>query len=437
VLFRSQSMKKITIFSLLSCLLCMANEAVRGQMMPDTLRYPPFVWRSEPPSDCPFGPSKDLTGIKFLGYKSGFHVGDTWYPSWAEDDRLYSPFTDGTCLRLDGGTDLSVSDGSSSQGYGLEHSSTGQAVIEGDNPMHLRVYSLGLSHASSLPYHGRYPCGSLVYNHVWYYGTYCLDPAGGTPYGDKTYNWPWMGPFVGFRYSVDSGRTWRDCPHTPATSLFGESGLNGFPVKIGSPHFVDFGKNMQFSPDGKAYLVAHGADTADTKWRFYNDSWITGDQVYLIRVTPTIENMNDISAYEFYAGRDEKGNTLWTRDFRKIKSLLEWNNNMGCVTITYNAPLKKFLMCVTDGGNTCSKMNTYILESDQLTGNWKLVTYMKNFGEQAYFVNFPSKFISGDGKTAWMLYSGNFAPDWNGMKIKPNPPGTHYGLVLQKIEFME
>ena len=24
---------------------------------------------------------------------------------------------------------------------------------------------------------------------------------------------------------------------------------------------------------------------------------------------------------------------------------------MGCVTMTYNAPLKKYLMCVTDGGN--------------------------------------------------------------------------------------
>jgi len=93
-------------------------------------------------------------------------------------------------------------------------------------------------------------------------------------------------------------------------------------------------------------------------------------------------------------------------------------------------------MCITDGGNTCSKMNTYILESDNITGVWKLVCYMKNFGEQAYFVNIPSKFISRDGKTAWLLYSGNFAPDWNGEKIGVNPPGTHYGMVFQNIEFL-
>ena len=171
----------------------------------------------------------------------------------------------------------------------------------------------------------------------------------------KSINWPWMGPFVGFRTSKDYGRTWQETPTTPEKPLFGESGINGYPVKIGSPHFVDFGKNLQYSPDGKAYLVAHGADTTDTKYRFWNDSWITGDQIYLTRVTPSLENMNDVSKYEFYAGTDPKGKPVWTNDFKKIKPLLEWNNNMGCVTMTYNAPLKKYLMCVTDGGNTCAK----------------------------------------------------------------------------------
>ena len=94
-------------------------------------------------------------------------------------------------------------------------------------------------------------------------------------------------------------------------------------------------------------------------------------------------------------------------------------------------------MCVTDGGNTCSKMNSYILESNRLTGDWKLISYLKDFGEQAYFLNFPSKFISKDGKNAWLLYSGNFATDWNDEQIIENPPGGHYGCVFQKIEFIK
>lgn len=105
-----------------------------------------------------------------------------------------------------------------------------------------------------------------------------------------------------------------------------------------------------------------------------NDSWITGDQIYLLRVTPSVKTINDAAAYEFYGGKDKDGQPIWTNDFEKIKPLLEWDNNMGCVTATYNPVLKKYLMCVTDGGNTVSRMNTYLLEADRLDGDWKIIT---------------------------------------------------------------
>ena len=55
---------------------------------------------------------------------------------------------------------------------------------------------------------------------------------------------------------------------------------------------MDFGKAMEHSPDGKAYLVAQGASDGQNR-RFAYNSWITADQVYLVRVAPSIENMND------------------------------------------------------------------------------------------------------------------------------------------------
>lgn len=400
-------------------------------LSPEILKFDPFVWPNESPKDCPFEQSEEFTGIEFLGIKSGFRYGDTWYPSWAENDTLYSPWTDGKTKRLDGYIDWSQS------WVHPEHITTGQGVIVGDDPLSFIAYSIGLDKSSpAAPFEGRYPCGSLLYNGVWYYGTYILDPIGLVPYGDKEINSPWIGAFVGFRYSTDYGRTWTVCPHTPSNPIFGETGRYGYPVKIGAPHFVDFGKNMEHSPDGKAYMVAHGADTTDTKWRFWNASWITGDQVYLTRVTPSIKNINDASKYEFYGGKDSNGQPIWTKDFNKIKPLLEWNNNMGCVTITYNAPLKKYFMCVTDGGNTVSKMNTYILESDEIDGDWKLVTYMKDFGTQAYFVNIPTKFISDDGMQMWLLYSGNYSLNPEGVLWPRNPPGSHYGMTFQKIELL-
>ena len=119
----------------------------------------------------------------------------------------------------------------------------------------------------------------------------------------------------------------------------------------------------------------------------------------------------------------------------QIRPLIEWINRVGCVTMTYNAPLKKYLMCVVDGWPTVNAMNTFVLESDNITGPWKLVTFMEKFGIQAYFVNIPSKFISADGKTAWLCYAANFTNAALSTRWEANPPGSKYAMCLQEIRF--
>ena len=231
------------------------------------------VWPSEPPADCPFRQSTEITGVAFTGRHIQYVHPDTWFPSWASNGNLYSPWADGVVNGVrsnSGGTKLKPS--------------TGHATILGIDPLHLEITDAGLYPGDPTPYGGRYPCGSLVYNGVWYYGTYCLMDSDGDP--AKGFNWDILGPFVGFRYSTDYGRTWHDTPHTPLHPLFLEPRRPGGKVKIGSPHFVDFGKNMQYSPDGKAYLVGHGAVDPDPEPRPANLSWITGDQIYMVRVTP-------------------------------------------------------------------------------------------------------------------------------------------------------
>jgi hypothetical protein len=379
------------------------------------------VWPSEPPSGCPFPASPTLTGIRFSGTHTRYATADTWYPSWASDGNLYSPWTDGK-----------VGDVSSTS-FGKK-ATTGYATILGDSPLDLKMVSVGVYPGDPAPYGGRYPCGSLVYSGIWYYGTYCLMDTDGDP--GKGLNWDVLGPFVGFRRSADFGKTWIDTPHTPAHPLFPEPDKPGGPVKIGSPHFVDFGKNLEHSPDGKAYLVGHGAVASDPTPRPANLSWITGDQIYLARVKPSLQTMNDRASWEYYGGASKAGRPVWVRDFAKIRPLFEWNNRTGCVTITYNAPLKKFLMCVTDGGNTISRFNTYILEAEAITGPWRLVTFMRHFGEQAYFVNFPSKFIASDGRSAWLLYAANFTNGPKGSNYQSNPPGGRYGMCLQEVKLV-
>ncbi|QBG49148.1 hypothetical protein EGM51_17750 [Verrucomicrobia bacterium S94] len=449
---------------IMSSLISAVLADVTFQEVPMPNPSPGFVWESPKPfpENCPFEQSSMANRIYFTGRHSSYWMGDTVYPSWASDGNLYTPWTDG------------VTDGVSCNSYAAKGAGarTGHAVLKGDDPLSLEIKNTSPPKpASALPYCGRYPAGSLVHDGIWYYGTYCLGPRAGYYHNKFTYNWPNLGPMPGFQISYDLGKTWVDSPHTPTRPLFPEPGKAYGAVKMGAPHFVDFGKNMEHSPDGKAYLIAMGAEDNDpmprpciTKgelgksyksaacsdeplvsdhdidwmeehYAHANLSWISADQIYLARVTPSPETINNEAAYEYFGGHDQQGNPVWTDDFEQIRPLIEWNNHMGCVTVTYVPHLKKYLMCVTDGWPTVAKMDSYILEADVLTGPWRIVTYMEDFGEQAYFLNFPTKFIKEDG-TFWLCYSANFSPDWNGVKLEFKPYGGRYGLCLHEMRFL-
>jgi len=394
------------------------------------VQYKPFpwlptIWESEPPADCPFTSSKEIVGVAFTRQYVSYTDADTFYPSWASDDNMYCGWTDGE-IGLE-----------SCQSGGGERAHTGIVMIEGDDPMNLKLTSLGLLAASALPYGGRYPCASLVHDGIWYFGTYGVDFDFSKPEYPGQYSWAICGPLPGFAISKDYGKTWIPSPFDLDNPLMPESGKDGNQVKLGTPHFVDFGKNMEYSPDGKAYLVGHGAIDNDPSPRVANNSWVAGDAVYMARVTPSVENINDITKYEFFAGFDKKKNALWSNDFSDIKPLLTWNNRMGCTTITYNPGLKKYIMCTTDGWPGMKDMNTYLLEADQITGTYRLITFMKNFGRQAYFVNLPSRFIDKDGRNAWMSYSANFNKVYFRDRTKADPIGSRYAWNLQEFLLLD
>lgn len=157
-------------------------------------------------------------------------------------------------------------------------------------------------------------------------------------YRGFAWNWPNLGPMPGFQISRGYGKTREPSPLTPEKPLFPEPRQFLGPVKIGAPHFVDFGKNMEHSPDGKAYLLGMGAEENDPaprpcikpgppgetfqavegctdKFAHANLSWITADQVYLARVKPSPETINNIETWEFFAGHDVAGQPVWTNNF--------------------------------------------------------------------------------------------------------------------------
>ena len=65
-----------------------------------------FAWESPIPLDCPFPRSPSLTGLFFTGRHSDYRCGDTWYPCWASDGNLYSPWTDGKPFSYDPRTEI-------------------------------------------------------------------------------------------------------------------------------------------------------------------------------------------------------------------------------------------------------------------------------------------------------------------------------------------
>lgn len=385
-----------------------------------------FAWPSQPPPHCPFYASDRFHGIRFTGLHREYGNADTWYPTWAADGNLYSPWTDG--YLLEGVREYRPFNQShppyacNSLDFMGRKAATAQARISGSDPLDLEVDNLAPRvEASPVPYGGRYPCGSLIHKGIWYYGTYCLTdshPCGGV-------GWTEMGPFVGFRISHDYGVTWQETALTPSNPLFGEDPRKA-KVKIGSPHFVDFGQDMGHSPDGHAYLVAHGASISGVC-----SNWIQGDEIYLLRVHPSPDQINERAAYEFFAGHDSAGKPMWTDDFAKINPILTWPGQLGCVTITWSAPLHRYLMCITRGVRS-DHNDTMFLEAPEITGSWEMICYLRDFGPAAYFVNIPSKFIDSNGRSMWLCYSAN----WSDKANLGKPEGSRYALCLHQIEIL-
>jgi len=345
------------------------------------------VWPNQPPVDIPFTQSTDILDFEYA-YGNNFVTpgigADTWYPSWGMDGNYYSSWTDGT---VDG-------HGSSSYGNGA---TTGYATVIGNDPSNLTLANVSTYMESAAPYQGRYPSLNFHHNGVWYYGTYSLEnyEPGVVPPPDCG-NWCIQGPLTEIRYSLDgTGYNWT-APRRNMTSwtdnLFGETAFNNSKVKFGAPHAVDFGQNNQYSPDGRLYIIGHGAETPAS-----HQSWMQGDSVYLARTVgaPDYNTINDASSWEFYSGGQGPSATF-SSSIADAKPLFVWMNSTGVVTMSWHPTLSKYIMVVstpTTKPYTVYHFDTYFLESDSMTGPWSYISYLSSFGPQAYFVHCPSKFM--------------------------------------------
>lgn len=193
------------------------------------------------------------------------------------------------------------------------------------------------------------------------------------------------------------------------------------------PHTVNFTSTNSVGPDGYVYFSAHGFAGGHGR----ND-WDKGDAIYLCRVRPGPENVTRVGAYEFFAGRAADGSDRWTKRVEESQPVLSWPNHLGSENIAWVPGLKKFILitCRLKETETNLPYNVTIFwEANRLTGPYRLVHYLRDWGPQAYFPNLPAAFIAPDGHSAWLCVSCNYSvPEYN-------PHQCRYAASLHEIYF--
>jgi hypothetical protein len=321
---------------------------------------------------------------------------------------------------------------------------TGTSIVTGRDWRNLSVKAIGGAiHEDGAPMNGRYTSANVVVNSTIWVGTYGLNATSNSatcPQNGFQGPCQEIGPFVGFRFSTDKGVSWEEPVGADGQNLTVGHPLFetlGNPVKLGAPHVVDHGPENKNSPDGQLSMVGMGClATAPNP----NCTWISGDGIFVTR-TRRFEHtaskpasLNDASSWEFSCGK-----SCWTVDVAQAEPVFRWPGHVGTVTATWHAEYRRYLVVVTTPTimpSTDGPYDTYVLETPSLTaGPFHLVSYMPRFGQQAYFVSIPSRFLGPAGsREAIMTFSANFNCKTGG--CQPNIGGAEYGANLLPVRFV-
>jgi alpha-L-arabinofuranosidase len=422
----------------------------RGNIM-HCVQVPPFIWPESTSDGCPLEGSE--LSLRFTGHgcsATAEFSADTVYMMEGADGELYTMWADGKQ------GDIAVR----CSGPGA---TTGWAVFNGTTPRDLRLLDHGLVAAPGGvggELNGRYPCAGASFDGVYYGGTYSEDNGGAVAQAGRTSvcggnAWCIGGPFVGWQFSTDKGVSWTLPALNSSSNVFRQSWPQPpepFQFKVQQVRWVDYGRNNQHSPDGAHYLVAHGCNGTSG----YGCTWTQGSHLYMLRIKNlSPKTINDLGEWEYWAG-----GTKWSKDFSDLAPVLAWPNRTGPAAISWlGGEVRKYLLVVgtptvdTHPGGAAypfgemgPTLDTWVAEADTLTGPYRLVQYLKAFGNQAYNPNSPAKFW-GDSSTGWLWYSAM----WEHLPgTTPLPPycnvstrggvfqsrGTCYGSVSAEVQLV-
>jgi CubicO group peptidase (beta-lactamase class C family) len=362
----------ILVIPSLDIVVARAGETIKGDRSPSNYRIlEPFF--SSIVKSVNYGapyPNSELIANMVWEDPSGIirkgEGSDTWPITWADDDNLYTAFADGW------GFEPKIP----------EKLSMGFAKIKGMPPDIEGINIRSGDEQSGDGRRGKKASGMLMVDGILYIWVRNADNDG------KQSQLAW---------SDDYGKTW-----TWASWVFEE---------FGYCTFINYGKNYEGSRDNFVYMVTHDSP----------DAYQAADRFILMRTHK--KQIKDRNTYEFFAGVDSHGTPIWTKDIEKHDAIFEHTGNCFRSGITYNTGLQRYFWWQVKFPENADKSASMfhsretdpryvgvfgVFEAPEPWGPWSTVFYTENWdagaGESG---SFPTKWISGDGKTMHLVFSGN------------------------------
>ncbi len=279
---------------------------------------------------------------------------DNWPITWADDDNQYTAYGDGWGFGPRSERKLSL---------GLAKIIGGPDGFEGVNIRSKTIEAVGDDKA------GPKASGMLCVDGVLYMFVRNV--------GNSQIAW-----------SDDHGVTWNWCDWKLATSF-------------GAPTFLNFGRNYDGRRDEFVYVYSPDSDSAYTP----------ADRMVLARVP--VGRIRERKAYEFLRSLDELHRPIWTGNIEHRGAVFVNPGRCYRSGITYSAGLKRYLWCQILPQSTDERGPRYqggfgIYEAPEPWGPWRTAFYTEAWdtgpGETSAF---PAKWMSEDGRTLYLLFSGN------------------------------
>jgi len=286
-------------------------------------------------------------------------AGDNWPITWVEDDLQITAFGDG--------------DGFDKQNPDL---SLGFCRIAGDPPNHFgEDFKSDADTPEGSGSKGIKASGLLMVDNVLYMFVRNYKTDGSKDFTNSRLAW-----------STNRGVNW-----TWADWHFSQT--------FGCPEFVQFGKNYHGARDNYVYIVSQAND----------DAYAYSPDIVMARVDKS--KVKDRDSYEFFAGIGTDGKPIWSNDIGKRKPIFTDPNGTQRIAMTYNSALRRYILTTSHlppGKKATHTAALGIFDAPEPWGPWSTVYYNHDWskGARTYHHKFPTKWMSSDGKTMWLLFSG-------------------------------